>query len=64
MAANDNAKLLRLRQLALEIVELTQDLEPEQPPKPSSSIDAQPTIEDFIELARIRERRRGRRTRG
>ena len=64
MAANDNAKLQRLRQLALEIVELTQDLEPEQPPsKPPKLVrlGSKATIEDFIELERTQARRRRRR---
>lgn len=56
-------KLLRLRQLALEIVELTQDLEPAEPVAPAA-VDARPTIQDFIDLERIRARRRGRRARG
>lgn len=63
MASNDNGRLQRLRQLALEIVELTQDLEPQPASKPAT-VDTQPTIEDFIELERIRARRRGRRARG
>lgn len=67
MPSNDNdpaKRLLRLRALALEIVELTQDLEPpaaDKPTRKSSTIDAQPTLEDYIEL---RRRRRFRRARG
>lgn len=59
----DDAKLVRLRKLALEIVELTQGMEePErrEAPRQLSAKTVTPTLEDYIELRRLRRRRRAR----